>query len=424
MKLSKLSWLFVPIALVGCGGNNETGSNYLPMTGRNITPEASEKATKALTTGKASKVPMGANDLGFRLVRELAGPKVTENVVVSPTSIAMALGMVANGAGGETKKAFDKTLGTDAMIPSEFNQAFKDLRTVLLAPDPKVTLTVANSLWTTPNYEVKREFLGRNTDFFGAAVKSIDPKNPRSVDEVNNWVSEATEKKIPKLMEELNPEMVLLAINAVYFKGEWTDPFDTKMTADREFTTFDGKKVQQLMMNKSGDFRGGELEKVSVLQLPMGSGNASVVMVLPNMGTSIDTLIKDLNAKSWQGWMSSIKPVEGQICIPKFKMEFGTSLAETFKKLGLGIAFDYTKADFSGLTDAKGVVITQIIHKATFEMDEKGAEAAAATGVEMAVESAPMHEKRFKFIADRPFLYAIVENRTQSVLFMGVYGKP
>lgn len=425
MKTKSIFWMAALGAVVGCGGNNDTGNNYLPMTSsRNVTPEAVDRASKSLKVGAAAKVPVAANEFGFKLFKDLIGKEAKENIVLSPTSISLALAMVSNGAAGDTKKAFDKALGVENLLPTEFNQAYKDLQTVLVAPDPKVQLTIANSLWAAQNVEFKREFTGKNTDFFGAKVSAVDFTKTETLDTLNQWVSDATEKKIPKLFETLDPLTILTLINAITFKGEWSQPFKADDTKPHDFMTLAGKSVQVPMMKRTGDFSFRKEDKFSAVDIPFGDGKASMVIWAPNSGVNTATLLKEFNGKKFAEVKSKFQQVEGSVSIPKFKSEYSKTINEQLKQLGLAPAFDSEKANFTAMTDLKPAFISNVLHKAVIEVDEKGAEAAAATGVEIKTTSAPNPDRLVNFVADKPFLYAIVEKSTGTILFMGLYGQP
>ncbi len=424
---NKFFWLIgATAALAGCGGSNEN-SNYLPMTRKNVTPEAVDRATKSLTLGKGAKVIQGATDFGFRMFRQIAGEKPTSNSFISPLSISMALGMTYNGAGGGTKEAFDKVLGLENLLTTEINPAFRDLQTTLVGADKKVTVNIANSIWTDRKFEPKREFLSANTDYFAAKVQSIDIQSPDAVKAINDWVKQETEEKIPKLFDELSKDTVCVLVNAIYFNGLWTTPFKKADSKELPFTGFDGKEDKTMMMNRSAhDFDYQKAEKFTAVRLPYGDARLSMVVLLPNQNVGVGPIIKELNAKNWTNWMAKFKPMEGSVTIPKWKVEGTFELKQPLSDLGLGVAFEEGKADFTKMANVKvgELFISRVVHKTMVDVSEEGTEAAAATGVEMAATAAPAPTERFEFVANRPFLYAIVDKQTNLTLFFGVFGKP
>lgn len=414
------------LAAAGCGGNNDN-SNYLPMSRNTVTPEAVDKATKSLTVGKAAKVSQGAMDFGFQLFRQVAGPKPADNVFLSPVSAAMALGMTYNGAAAGTKDAFEKVLGFENTLPGEVNQAYKDLRVALVGADPKVTVHVANALWTDREFEFKREFLARNSEFFAAKVQAVEMSQPGTVEAINAWVKEQTEEKIPSLFDKLDPDTKAVLVNAVYFHGAWQTPFPKEGTKDREFTAFDGKAKSIPMMSRTGhDIDYLKSEKFAAVRLPYGNGRLQMAVLLPNSGVAPGALIQDLNAKNWAAWSAKFKPMEGTVVLPKWKSADTYELKAPLSELGLAVAFDPAKADFSLMANVRPgqFVLTRVVQKTTVEVAEEGTEASAATGVEVGVTSAPMPVEKFEFVANRPFVYLIADKTTGAILFLGVYGKP
>jgi serine protease inhibitor len=411
-------------AIWGCGGSSNDSATY---PGRlNTSPESVSRATKNLTTGKAKNVTVAANSFGFGLFKHLLGKEKDRNLFVSPVSVSMALAMTFNGAEGETKNAMEKTLHLSGMTLREVNDAYRDLRTVLANPDKGVRLDIANSLWARQGVDFKREFLGRNEDYFGARVTTLDFSKPESPDAINTWVGEATNEKISKIVEKIPPDIVLYLINAVYFKGSWKDPFDAKQTVPREFTTFDGKKVETSLMHDYGEYEYMKAEKFASVRIPYGTGRLTMVVLLPNPGVPVGDVAKQLDAKTWDGWMGKFRKIEGRVGLPKFKSETSLQLKEALSALGMEEAFDTSKANFTGMAsvEPERLFLSSVGHKTFVEVNEEGTEAAAVTDVAVGVTSAPVQKETFELIANRPFLYAIVDKQTGSILFLGAFGRP
>ena len=407
---------------IGCGGSGDTSSNF---PGRiNPTPDAVSRATKNLTTGKAKTVTAATNAFGFSLFQELAKKESGKNLFVSPASVAMALSMTFNGAEGGTKTAMEKALGIAGLSERELNDANKDLRTVLAAPDKGVTLEVANSLWGKQGIEFKREFLGKNEDFYGAKVSTLDFAKEESVDAINVWVSDATQKKITQIIDKIPPQMAMYLINAVYFKGSWQNPFDAKNTNPREFTVFDGKKKTVPMMQRHGEYEYQKTDKFQMVRVPYGTGRLGMFVMLPEAKTPVTEVVKQLSGKNWDTWMTKFKKIDGTVALPKFKLEYSASLKDTLIALGMGEAFEEGKANFKGIADEPPLFVSDVNHKTFVEVNEEGTEAAAVTDVAVGVTSAPIEKETFEFIANRPFVYAIVDKQTGSILFLGVMGDP
>ncbi|MFS8911032.1 serpin family protein, partial [Synechococcus sp. H60.3] len=217
--------------------------------------------------------------------------------------------------------------------------------------------------------------------------------------------------------------MVLL--NAIYFKGEWTQPFDPTLTKPQPFTQADGRRVQVPLMAQSGRYGYRETEQLQVVRLPYGEGELAMLLLLPKPGVSLAALREKLSPETWQEWTGSLSTRPGSVRIPKFKLAYEIDLGPALQQLGMGIAFS-RRADFSQLTP-EPTQVSRVLHKAAIEVNEEGSEAAAATGV-IVSRTALDRQEPFQFVADRPFWLAIVASganrEAQTVLFMGSVVSP
>ncbi|MDZ4131967.1 MAG: serpin family protein [Dethiobacteria bacterium] len=364
------------------------------------------------------------NGFGLKMFYELAGAEPEKNIFISPASIITALAMTYNGADGETREAMEKTLMFEGMSMEEVNEAFADLLTILQNPDPKVELAVANSLWAREGIAFNENFLKRNEDYFGAEVAELDFNDAGAADTINDWVKEKTRNKIDGIIDPpINPETVLFLINAIYFKGEWSDPFDPELTRDLAFNLPDGSQKDLPVMFKYDDFRYLETEEFQALSLPYGKNErVSMYVFLPAANSSLEELYREMNVVNWKKWIASFGSMEGEIGLPRFKFEYEASLNDALNALGMGIAFDGSAADFSGMHPMPPrLVISEVKHKTFVEVNEEGTEAAAVTSIEVGVTAMP---ETFSMIVDRPFFFAIADDMTGTILFMGSVTNP
>jgi len=364
------------------------------------------------------------NGLGFNLFRELTESNPEKNIFISPSSVLTALAMTYNGAEGGTRAAMEKTLQLEEMTMEEVNKAFADLLTILRNPDPKVELTVANSLWAREGVDFHEDFLTRNRDYFDAEVTEIDFNDAGAADIINGWVKEKTRDRIDGIVEPpINPDTILFLINAIYFKGEWTEPFDPDLTRELPFNRPDGTKKEIPVMFQRNDFRYLENELFQAVILPYGKNErVSMYIFLPAESAGLEQLYAELNSANWNEWIASFSSMEGEIGLPRFKFEYETSLNDTLKSLGMGIAFDDNAADFSGMRPIPPrLVISEVKHKTFVEVNEEGTEAAAVTSVEVGVTAMP---ETFSMIVDRPFFFTITDDITGTILFMGSVLEP
>ncbi len=362
---------------------------------------------------------------GFNLFDDIRETEPNKNIFISPFSVSVALAMTLNGASGETEQTMTNTLHLQGLDPEPINTGYAGLRQALQTSDPKVTLALANSLWARQDVPFKQDFLQRNTQFFGAEVSTLDFTDPNTLKTINQWVSTNTNGKIPEILDEINPDAVLFLINAIYFKGAWQTEFDPSHTRDGTFYLATGDEKQVPMMTRTGDYPyyANYEENFQAINLPYGDGRISMYVFLPYGESDLNTFLDNLNAESWENWMSQFHKEEVSLVMPKFKLEYEKMLNDPLKSLGMGIAFAPGLADFSRMADlevlGQNLYIGDVRHKAIVEVNEEGTEAAAVTSVEMRVESAPP-----AFIADRPFFFAIRDNETKTVLFMGTVVDP
>lgn len=367
-------------------------------------------------------------EFGFKLFSEVAKQNPRQNIFISPASVAMALAMVYNGARDETQQAMMNALEIRGMSLDEVNRANAALRTALTNLDPKVQLVIANSLWARQGIAFEPEFLQRNQDFYQAEVTELDFNDPRAAAIINGWVSKQTKGKINQIIQRINPLATLFLLNAIYFKGYWTVPFDKTKTREDTFTTLDGRQKKHPMMAQSGKFdycRGQGFQAVS---LPYGGGGVSMYVFLPDQNSNLIEFQQRLTAKEWAKMTTQFNRTEGRIVLPRFKIEYETDLNNALNALGMGVAFDQARADFSGICarpPTPNIYLDRVKHKTFVEVNEEGTEAAAVTSIGMAAAGLLLSPpKPFTMIVDRPFFCAIRENKTGTVLFMGSITDP
>ena len=372
-----------------------------------------------------SSVVTANTQFGFSLFNEIRKTEQNENIFISPFSVSVALAMTLNGASGETEQAMVNTLQLQGLDSEAINAGYAGLRQTLLTSDPKVILTIANSLWARQDVPFKPDFLQRNTQFFGAEISTLDFTDPNTLNTINQWVNTNTNGKISKILDEINPAAVLFLINAIYFKGSWQTEFDPLHTRDGAFHLATGGEKQVAMMARTGDYRYYQNyeENFHAISLPYGDGRISMYIFLPRRESNLNTLLDNLNAENWENWMSQFREQEVLLVMPKFKLEYEKTLNSPLESLGMGIAFAPGLADFSRMATleilGKNLYIGEVLHKAVVEVNEEGTEAAAVTSVGIRATSAPP-----AFIVDQPFFFAIRDNDTKTVLFMGIVADP
>jgi serpin B len=349
----------------------------------------------------------------FKLFRALTRQQPDKNIFISPASIAIALSMTYNGSVGQTQAAMAIALELQEMSLQQVNEANAQLRQALENLDNEVELAIANSLWANQDVEFKRDFLQRTQEFYGAKVTNLDFSATEALATINNWVSENTNGKIKTILNQLNPQTILILINAIYLKGIWTSPFDKENTHDRVFTLLDGTQKPYPMMSQGGTYRYYQGENFQAISLPYRSERLSVYIFLPEQDSNLQAFHKNLNAANWDKWMNQFHKMKGTIVLPRFKLEYQVELKDVLITLGMGAAF---MGGFQQMC-AQPAAISKVIHKTFLEVNEEGSEAAAVTAVE--VTRSFSSEPTFRMIVDRPFFCFIRDNQTGTILFMG-----
>ncbi len=379
----------------------------------------SERTVRSLTPSEKALASSG-NTFGLNLFREIARDPELEgrNMFISPLSVSYALGMTLNGAGGETREAMVNTLELEGFTPEEANESYRSLTDYLVNLDPTVRFQMANSIWYRDDFSVIPSFMDLNRAYFHAEVDGLDFSDPAASETINGWVKDATGGKIESIVPQQIPrEAVMYLINAIYFKGAWRYQFDPEKTMDAPFQLLGGSEVGCSMMYQKGTFSMSPGQLFSALDMPYGDSLYSMTILLPEEAVTTDEVILWLNDASWQSVVNGLSPVEIEIYLPRFKLEFERSLKKDLAGLGMGVAFT-SDADFSRMTDEK-VFISEVLHKTFVEVNEEGTEAAAATSVEISRTSlSPV------FRVDRPFVFAIRENRSGTILFIGRIAYP
>ncbi|MBI2761822.1 MAG: serpin family protein [Chloroflexi bacterium] len=370
----------------------------------------------------AARLAPSYNSFGFGLFRESVAASDGKNVVLSPLSVAIALTMAYNGAGGQTRAEMERMLNVTGMSLADVNAATAALRQSLAGADAKVRLDIANSIWARQGFAFEQDFLDRNRRLFDARVSELDFGGPAAVDVINAWVSENTNGRIDSIIDEINADQVMFLINAVYFKGEWKARFDPARTTDGSFRLADGTSKTVPMMSQGGEYLYLQADGAQVLTLPYGDGRFNMTLMLPPEGVSAAELAARLDAATWADWLARLRPMDGDIALPRFKLSYKATLNEQLKALGMRDAFDEARADFSGMRRTPpSLVIDEVKHKTFIEVNEEGTEAAAVTSIGVRVTSAG---PRFRFVADRPFLFAIQDSQTGAVMFLGAISDP
>lgn len=359
------------------------------------------------------------NDFGFNLYKNLA--RENENIMISPVSVSLAMAMVYNGANGATREDMARALNVQGLELDRLNKNNLALLYYLTSADPELTVNIANSIWMLEDFKFLEAFVATVKNDYQAEAKKLDFADPKSADVINKWVNDKTRGTIDQIVTPpIDSQTIMFLINAVYFKGSWTSPFETELTSEQAFNLVDGQTVTVPTMYQSGSFDYLKSSGFQALRLPYGEDEQmAMVLFLPDQNTSLSEFQNQLNQDNWSNWQAHFEAKAGTLMLPKFTMEYEKSLNQVLAELGMGIAFEPGKADFSGLAAAAAddIYISNVKHKTFIEVDETGTEAAAVTSVEVGTTSMPAYDFELNF--DRPFFYAIEDSETGAIVFMG-----
>lgn len=364
------------------------------------------------------------NAFAFNLYQSLLSKD--GNLVLSPYSISLALAMTYAGARGETEsqmaKALHFSLSQERLHPA-FNQLDMNLtqesQTTSKDQQP-LQLNIANAVWAEQTYPFLQAYLDLIAQNYGAGIHLADFINQfeQARMEINNWVSDQTKEKIQNLIPNgaLNANTRMVLVNAIYFKADWQEQFDPNNTTDAPFHLLDGSQVQVKTMSDTLHVPYVKGNGYQAVELPYQGNSAAMDILVPDEG-NFDQFESTMDFQKMNEVLSSVQNTAVMLSLPKLTFNSEFNLSHQLAALGMPDAFDGNKADFSGMTGEKDLFVSDVVHKADISVDEKGTEAAAATGVIMEATSAMVTQVNLKI--DRPFLFVIRDLKSGQILFMG-----
>lgn len=371
-------------------------------------------------TASEQAVIAASNVFGLDLAARVAAADTRPNVVLSPLSASMALGMTLNGADGATFDAMRGALGFGSLTQAEINASYRDLIDLLADLDPTVRFEIANAIWANQGVPFHQSFFDAVAASFDASAESRDFGDPATLAAINAWVEDHTDGLIDTILEQLDPALAMLLVNAIYFDGAWTTQFDPQDTRSQSFTREDASVVNVDMMSLTNvQVRTGGGPGYAAVELPYGGEAFSMVVVLPYTGTGARDFLSTLDASAWDALMAGLSPRElDLLSIPKFSLTYDAYLNDALQAMGMDPAFR-PGADFTRMSPIGDQMCIDFVRQKTFiEVDERGTRAAAVTAVGIGLVS-------FNgFVVDRPFVFAIRERLSGTILFVGLVGDP
>jgi serpin B len=403
-------------------------TGVLMITSGHAAFAAGAQAAKQLATLPADEAELAKGNTAFALdaygrLRQREG-----NLFLSPFSISTALAMTYAGARGETAAEMARAMHFD-LPPDRLPPAFAAVLNQLNPSEGEqrpYKLFIADALWAAQGHKFLPEFLQIAQKDYAAAVSELDFRNAveQARQTINDWVAQHTADKIKDLIPPgvLDATTKLVLTNAIYFKGNWAAKFDAKSTKEEPFTRADGSQVNTPLMHQTGEFRYLEEPDFQALELPYVGNRLRMVVLLPRKADGLPELESKLTPEALAGWLGRLSERKVQVGLPKFKLTSEFRLDQTLRELGMKVAFEPARANFSGMDGTHELYIGAVLHKAYVDVNEEGTEAAGATGVVMKMRATPGPPPVFQ--ADHPFLFLIRDAQSGSLLFMGRLSDP
>ena len=377
--------------------------------------ETDDKPAEAIVLTKAeSDINEGVIAFGLDVFSRINSLDDTKDMFISPLSLSLALAMTSAGAQGQTEAQMRTMLGFGTVTNAQMAEYYRKMTEALLSIDPKTTVQIANSIWTDKGITLKKAFISDVTQYYHSETRSADMSSKATVNAINQWCADHTNNKITKILDEDGGGLAVLLINALYFNGIWREKFSE--TYESKFKTVSGTGTTVTMMRTTRSMGYAATDKWRLVQLPYGNGAFVMDLLLPTDESNFRDAVRKLGAEEWSALASGIHSREVNLEFPKFKMEYEILLNEVLQSLGMTTAFT-GGADFSRMSETP-MCIDFVKQKTYVDVNEEGTEAAAVTSVGMKVTSVGPSEP-IRFIANRPFVFAIREASTGALLFIG-----
>jgi serine protease inhibitor len=358
------------------------------------------------------KLSKETNAFSLKFWSNFDAQEKTENYVVSPLSLNIALSMLLNGAQGDTQTEIQNALGLQNQSIETINKKMAELLRYLPLADSKTQVSIANAIFKDKNFNSFADFNQNLSTYFSAKLLSEDFKSAATVNKINQWASDNTQQKINKIIEKIEPDQVMFLMNALYFKGNWANAFKPSNTRKQVFKGIRKNQEVDMMNMADQELNFKETDQALIVELPYGANKYNFYVILPK--NSIPKTLSELSQNTWENYSSGFRKTKIILALPKFTLEYKKQLKETLQSMGILKAFTQN-ANLSKISADK-LIVNSVQQNAYIALDEKGTEAAAVTSVGIGVTSIPVLPE---VICDKPFLFAIGEKETGSLFFAG-----
>ncbi len=374
------------------------------------------------------KIAMSHNKFAFDLLHEsYRNIANADNLVISPSSVSFAMNMVYHGAAGITKQELEQALYLESITDEEIQLANKQLLSSLISDKSDLKVQIANSLWIANSTEYVPNYVNQMKDYYQADNFEVDFTSQESINQLNKWVEINTNGKIQKFFEYPMSQadlITMILVDTVYFKGDWTKPFEASSTLDMPFTMADSQQnIIPMMYQNDYNYDYLKNNELQMIRLPYGEDERFAMYLLLPTQDNIYSFVNNLNYNQWVSWRDNLEKTLVKLYLPKFEVKQNEiNMKEMLQNLGIKRAFT-DNADFTKMltTESK---ISEVKQATYLKLAEKGTEAAAATQVVMMEIGAAQVEQVETMKVNKPFMFILEDSESSEMLFMGVIHNP
>ena len=370
-------------------------------------------------------ISQAQNDLGLRLLARMARDRAEENRCLSPSGLCLALAAAYLAASGRTQQELGRALGLSAPVQPGVDEVLREWRGSLLEQAENSSTVLASSVWLPPGSNLVAEYADRLRRSLGAEASVLLEDETSAVAQVNDWAGRMTRRRIPHVLSHIGPTARMLLLTVVDLHAKWQLAFDPQLTREAPFRLGPGRLVSHPLMMQSGEFPHFRTAEVEGIALPYSGGRRRLIVLLPSPDRSLDEVLEGLNAATWRSLVGRLHKEPGTIALPRFVLQEMTDLVGPLIDLGLTRLFDPDLAEFRNLGSSQGTsAIGHISQVVRLEVDEQGTEASAVTLMVQVVAWPPPRRQPFEMWVDRPFVFAIEDEPSGTLLFLGAMRDP
>lgn len=379
----------------------------------------SEEWTPIELSQEQENMASANNKFALRMLNTFYKESNDSSVFFSPMGVLFSLGMVQDGASGQTRQEIMKTLGFDGKSAEEVNLFCKKILDDAPRVDKQVSLYVANSIWTKKGFTLQQKFVADMSKYYYARAKSADFNSPNTLKEINQWTSKNTKGMVPQILDKIDPSALAYILNAIYFDAKWTQAFQTKDSYQGLFTLESGRVVPVTMMHANVTTYVGGDSILQMISLHYGHDSWSMDLFLPRKGHTIAEVVEDLAQYDYTQILHLSDETRSiKVDIPKFSLNTSYELDKLLPKMGINSLF--TQDELNGIFENGSAHVSKMLQKAAIDVNETGTKASAASmsELEYGLADFPPGED---FTANSPFAFLIAERGSQTIFFAGVY---